>query len=67
MSRIEAILLGAAVVLSIALGWYVRASTIEKCAELVHEDPALCRSLGGLLDAEADGSTLCVFTCTVPP
>lgn len=67
MTRLDWLLLGAALVFAAALGWFYREAAVEDCAGLVHRDLALCSQLGGNLDAEGDDSTVCVFRCTYPP
>lgn len=36
-------------------------------AHHVNSSAGLCAGLGGSLDGDSDGSTVCVFTCTIPP
>lgn len=37
------------------------------CGKAIHTSPRLCAELGGVMDNDGDGSTVCLFTCTIPP
>ena len=46
---------------------FILGGSEERCVRLIHSSPVACSGLGGVLDAEADGSTICVSPATVPP
>lgn len=33
----------------------------------IHKDPEVCRAVGGAIDADESGRTLCVTPCDMPP
>ncbi len=38
------------------------------CERLIHTKETMCNRLGGVLDVESDGSTICLLTrSTIPP
>lgn len=66
MTRIDWLLLGAALAFALALGWYSREAAVQDCAALVNSDHRLCAQLGGVIDGD-EYSTVCVFPGTTPP
>ena len=39
----------------------------DVCEHLTHTKQKMCNRFDGVLSSEANGKTICLFTCTTPP
>ena len=39
----------------------------DQCVSLIHSSPEVCVRIGGVIDVEGDGETVCVIRTKTPP